>query len=108
MQQRLAHPVTAALGLTKHQNLAPVHFLFKQFSQPGVLLILLKEDELLCNPVIGFQLSGADNNPVGIPQEIRTNGLNLFGPGGTPQQRLSVWSYLHTSTTIHTTKKGRP
>ena len=102
MRPRLAHPITATFGLTKHQDLAPIHLLFKQLSQPRVLLILLEEDELLRNSVVGLQLSGADDNPVGIPQKICTNGFYLLRPGGTPQQSLSVRTNLRTAQWGHT------
>lgn len=68
-----AYPITPTFGFTENQYLAAIHLLLEQLCQPRVLFILLEEDELLCYPVVGFQLSGADDNSIGVFQEVCSN-----------------------------------
>ncbi len=88
------YPVTSTFGLTEDQYLAAIHFLLKQLGQLGVLLILLEEDELLSNPMVGLQLCGTNHDSVGVLQEVSSYRFYLLGPGGAPKQRLPVWSDL--------------
>ena len=78
------YPITSTLCFTKNQYLAAVHLLLQQLSQPRVLFILLEEDELLRYPVIGFELSGANDNSVRVLQEVCSNCFHLLGPCGAP------------------------
>lgn len=88
------YPVTSTFGFTEHQYLAAVHLLLKQLSQLGVLLILLEEDEVLSNPMVGLQLCGTNHNSVGVLQEVSSYRFYFFGPCGAPKQRLPVGSDL--------------
>jgi len=88
------YPVTSTFGFTEDQYFAAIHFLLKQLGQLGVLLILLEEDELLSDPMVGLQLCGTNHDSVGVLQEVSSYCFYLFGPCGAPKQRLPVWSDL--------------
>ncbi len=88
------YPITSTFGLTEDQYLAAIHLLLKQLGQLGVLFILLEEDELLSNPVVGLELCGTNHDSVGVLQEVSSYRFYLLGPGGAPKQRLPVWSDL--------------
>ena len=64
------YPITPSLGLTEDQDLAAIHFLLQELDQTGVLIAFLHKQELLRYPVVGFELCGTDDYPVGVPQKL--------------------------------------
>ena len=90
-----AYRITAAFSLTEDEHFAAVHFTLQQLQDGRVLLWLSQEHEVLGNHVIGLKVSRSDSDLVWVPEKVLGDCLNLLGPGGTPQQSLSVRSNLH-------------